>query len=51
MSSLLSFLSFFSLSTDRPLRDPIELVEKVVPFLTEDVKELSRTVYFIDNNL
>ena len=51
MSSLLSFLSFFSLSTDRPLRDPIELVEKVVPFLTEDQKELSRTVYFIDNNL
>ena len=39
MSSLLSFLSFFSLSTDTPLRDTIELVEKVVPFLTEDQKE------------
>ena len=39
MSNLLSFLSVFPLSTDRPLRDPIELVEKVRPFLTEDVKE------------
>ena len=39
MSFLLFLLSFFPLSTDRPLRDPIEFAEKVLPFLTEDVKE------------